>query len=140
MPILQQEANHSLFFSKYELVKIRELSSDSVLFAINDIENNAFGHTAELPLTCTVTSTLPVPRKGNPGTVKTLWNFRMTDTLDKGTASERKVPVIVKLETSFPIGSDSGLRNNAIPQLIEILASLDSDEWEKYTYSGILPE
>jgi hypothetical protein len=80
--------------------KLREINSDTVQFALTE-------HTPQNRHLLTVTSKLPTPRKGNPGTVKTtvhmLKDFELTS--DDGT--KKLVPVIIKLETSFPVGTNS---------------------------------
>lgn len=78
--------------------KLRELSPNKILFVFAD-------HTPAHPNTLTVTSVLPAPRKGNPGTMKTTLAFNKSVTLDAGKPTERVVPVVARLETSFPMGT-----------------------------------
>lgn len=78
---------------------LRERGPDTVVYALS-------GHTPVNPKTLTVTSNLPVPRKGNAGTTKTLVVLRHEVTLNAGTDSEKNVPIIAKLETSFPVGTN----------------------------------
>lgn len=110
--------------------KLRENSSDSILY-IND------DHTVELPRSITVQSELPSPRKGNPGTTKTTVNVRFSVTLDQGAATERVVPVIAKLQTSFPVGTVEADRKTALNRLIAIIGD---DDIDTLFMSGILPE
>lgn len=65
------------------------------------------GHTVELPRTMSVQSFMPTPRKNNPGTVKTRINVHWNVLLDAGTASERRVPVVAKVDVSAPVGADT---------------------------------
>lgn len=116
--------------SQMEIRKLRENSSDSVLYINSD-------HTVALPRTVTVQSELPAPRKGNPGTTKTTVNVRYSVTLDQGQATERVVPVIAKLQTSFPVGTTEADRKAALDRLIAIAGDADIDT---LFMSGILPE
>jgi len=79
--------------------KFRETNADTTVFQQGD-------HTADRPALVTVTRTLPTPRKGNPGTQKVTINYRRTTTLDVGLPTERIAPVILKVETSIPVGSN----------------------------------
>jgi len=112
--------------------KLREKSADSVLYTLRH-------HNIEMPQTLTVTSSLPSPRKGNPGTVKTVMNLRLTDKLDRGLPTERNVPIIIKLETSFPVGSDSTKRMSALLAMATVLTQAPNAA-DSLFYSGLLPE
>lgn len=84
-------------------VKFRENSADSVTF-------NMDGHGADEPRTVTISRSLPTPRKGNQGTVKTFINVRKTVIINEDTANEKPVVAILKIETSVPVGcSDSAI-------------------------------
>lgn len=111
------------------ITKLRENSADSILYVSPD-------HTVALPQTVTIQSELPNPRKGNPGTVKTSINVRVSVTLDAGAATERVVPVIAKLQTSFPVGCTKDDRNKAFDRLTAMILA-DSDN---LFYDGLLPE
>lgn len=116
--------------------KFRENTADSVLFHMME-------HTADKPSTITVTRTLPTPRKGNPGTQKTTINCRTTSILDVGLATERKVPVIVKIETSMPVGANSNDFKRALNNISgAVIVSLNtlSDEQKDLFITGLLPE
>lgn len=114
------------------LTKLREISGDSVQFVLDD-------HTVELPQSLTVGSELPMPRKGNPGTVKTSINSRRTVCLNKDTATERNVPIIVKISTSFPVGSTAADRTIAITNAVALLLQSEADR-DELAYKGLLPE
>jgi hypothetical protein len=77
--------------------KFRENSADSNMYHHGD-------YTPSFPSTTSVSRILPVPRKGNMGTCKTLINTRRTVVINRGLSSERSVPVIIKIETSVPVG------------------------------------
>lgn len=79
--------------------KFRENSADSVTF-----HNGS--HTAILPDTVTISRSLPTPRKGNMGTTKISLNCRKAFVIHEGTANEKTVLGIVKVETSVPVGID----------------------------------
>lgn len=88
-------------FTKHNLlpadsIKFRENSADSVVY---HLEN----HTSALPHTMTITRSLPVPRKGNAGTMKIFINVRKTVVMATPDG-DRAVPLISKLETSLPVG------------------------------------
>lgn len=114
------------------ITKFRELSNDKILY-------NCPGHSIELPQTVTITSTLPTPRKGNPGTVKTLVNVRRTIVLGEGTASERNVPVVAKIELSLPLGTSAAERKAIMQQSASALLMSDDDATSLF-YTGILPQ
>lgn len=90
--------------------KLRELSPNKILFVFND-------HTPALPNTLTVTSVLPAPRKGNPGTMKTTLAFNKSVVLDAGKPTERVVPIVARMETSFPMGTTSSDREAVLNAL-----------------------
>jgi len=76
-------------------------------FRENSADSNMYHHrnyTPALPVTTSVSRILPVPRKGNMGTCKTLINSRKTVIINRGLSTERSVPVIIKIETSVPVG------------------------------------
>lgn len=81
-----------------DITKFRELSPNKIQYIFDD-------HTVEAPHSVTITSILPSPRKGNPGTLKTMLNYHRTVIADTGLPTERRVPQVVKLETSFPVGT-----------------------------------
>jgi hypothetical protein len=111
--------------------KFRELSSDKIIYTLP-------GHSIEKPITLTIQSDLPVPRKGNPGTVKTFVNIRRTVVLDSGLATERNVPTIVKLETSFPVGTTQADRLAILAQIASV-ASQSDEAADNLFYDGLLP-
>lgn len=114
------------------LTKLRELAMDKILYMLP-------GHSIELPRTVTITSTLPVPRRGNPGTVKTSVNIRLTSVLDAGKATERTVPVVMKIETSFPLGTSLSDRTAILNEGSQALAMETADATNLY-YNGLLPQ
>lgn len=97
---------------------LRERGPDTIVYALS-------GHTPINPKTLTITSSLPVPRKGNAGTTKTLVALRHEVTLGKGTETEKNVPVIAKLETSFPVGTDI---SDILPLLSQLGAAVLMNE------------
>jgi len=78
--------------------KFREVSADKLIF-------NGPGHSIELPEQLTVTSTMPTPRKGNPGPVKTSLSFNKSIILDQGLDSQRTAPIVIKVDVSLPVGT-----------------------------------
>lgn len=76
---------------------LRRNGADTVVYALE-------GHTPQLPHTLTVTSKLPAPRKGNAGTTKTQLVFRREVQIDGPEGEKKVVPIISRLETSFPVG------------------------------------
>jgi hypothetical protein len=128
--LIQPQTDMSI--NEFPLVKLREKSADSVVYTLprNEVEK---------PRILTITSTLPRPRKGNPGTVKTNLNLRHTVTIDRGKDTERDVPVVLKLDTSFPVGTNTGDRQFAIEQLIAILMQLPQTR-DQLFYEGLLPQ
>jgi len=80
--------------------KFRETNADSVVFHMAN-------HRASSPAIVTASRVLPTPRKGNPGTNKIMLNFRITTILDEGLPTERQAPVILKIETSIPVGTQT---------------------------------
>lgn len=110
--------------------KLRELSSDSILYTRPE-------HSVTKPVTVTISSDLPTPRKGNAGTVKTTINSRVTVALDEDTQQEKNVPVICRVQTSFPVGSTLEQRRMAVAGAIAALLQED-DEFDSLLYKGIL--
>jgi len=113
-------------------VKFREISSDKIVY-------NLPGNSIEAPKKVTVTSTLPVPRKGNPGTVKTLFNVHKQVTLDVGLSTERQAPIVMKLEVSFPLGSTDADRIAALTD-VEGLTDYTDAKLQALLRNGILPQ
>nr|6YFG_AA Chain AA, coat protein [Beihai levi-like virus 32]6YFG_AB Chain AB, coat protein [Beihai levi-like virus 32]6YFG_AC Chain AC, coat protein [Beihai levi-like virus 32]6YFG_AD Chain AD, coat protein [Beihai levi-like virus 32]6YFG_AE Chain AE, coat protein [Beihai levi-like virus 32]6YFG_AF Chain AF, coat protein [Beihai levi-like virus 32]6YFG_AG Chain AG, coat protein [Beihai levi-like virus 32]6YFG_AH Chain AH, coat protein [Beihai levi-like virus 32]6YFG_AI Chain AI, coat protein [Beih len=114
------------------IFKLRELSSDSTLFTLP-------GHSVTLPNTLGIVSHLPTPRKGNPGTVKTMRNLRKTILLGAGTASERAVPIVIKTETSFPVGTTEEDRAEVLKQMASFLIEEVKNNQE-LAYSGYVQD
>nr|APG77094.1 hypothetical protein [Beihai levi-like virus 29] len=112
--------------------KFRELSANKIMYVFDD-------HTPANPHTLTVTSVLPAPRKGNPGTMKTTMAFHKSVTLDAGTAAERAVPVVARLETSFPMGTSKADRK-AVLNALAAGTSLDDVTISSLLEKGILPQ
>lgn len=81
-------------------LKFRENSADSIVYHLP-------GHTPTRPFTATVTRALPSPRKGNAGTMKIFVNIRKSEEITGPDGISRIVPVITKLETSVPVGTDA---------------------------------
>lgn len=113
------------------LEKYRENSKDSIVYI-------AQSHTVEQPRLVTVTSELPTPRKGNAGTMKTTINSRWTVNIAKDGEPENNVPVIVKLQTSFPVGSEVSDMQDACHVISNFMAQADAD-FEKLFKTGLLP-
>lgn len=115
--------------------KFRENSADSVVY-------NCIDHSAEQPSTLTISRQLPVPRKGNPGTVKMFINRRKSIVLDRSGPNERVVPFIVKIETSAPVGTDLGdvtLTLQSILALLDDSKSGSQDDFRDLYLTGMLP-
>lgn len=110
--------------------KLREISADTIMYTRSE-------HSVTHPVTVTVSSELPVPRKGNAGTVKTTVNSRVTVNIDEGTASEKSVPVICKVQTSFPVGTTLTQRRSAIAGALTALLQ-DDAEFDSLFYKGLL--
>lgn len=132
MPVFKVNATRLGLVSDVKLTKLREKSADSILYTLED-------HAADFPQTVTITSTLPTPRKGNPGTVKTLINVRTTIALDEGKPSERYVPLIAKLEMSCPVGSTPFNRQN-VSYIVAAALLQSNDAFDDQFYNGILPQ
>lgn len=120
----------SITLQALHLQKLREASSDSILYTRPE-------HSVTHPVTVQVSSELPMPRKGNAGTVKTTVNSRATVNLDEGTALEKAVPVICKIQTSFPVGTTLAQRRLAVAGAVSALLQSD-DEFDSLFYKGIL--
>jgi hypothetical protein len=132
MPLLlKARANPENNVIPMSLTKLRELTKDSVVFT-------DLAHTVDLPVTLTIKSELPAPRKGNLGTTKTFINFHKTVTIDAADGSTKKVPMVVKLETSFPVGTNSVERSMMLGQLSSAILQ-DSERLDAMFYTGILP-
>jgi hypothetical protein len=116
---------------KLSLTKLRELSPDSINYT-------RVGHTVQLPVTVTVSSELPTPTKGNAGTVKTTINSRVNVMLAPGTPNEKRVPVICKVQTSFPVGTTLEDRRKAVQGALAALLQ-DDENFDKLFYHGLLP-
>jgi hypothetical protein len=116
-----------------KITKFRELSPNKIMYVYAD-------HSAAMPHTVTVTSTLPAPRKGNPGTLKTSIVIHKSVILDAGKASERIAPVVTRLETSFPMGSTQADREDVLTD-ISVFKDLATDTLaSKLLEVGILPQ
>lgn len=115
-----------------KLTKFRENSKDSIVYIQE-------GHTVNKPKLVTITSDLPTPRKGNAGTMKTTVNCRVTVNIAPAGEPEILVPVIAKLQTSFPVGVTLEQMQAASHSLINFLALEDAD-FKALFYTGILPE
>lgn len=115
-----------------EAKKFREIASDKFTYTLA-------GFTLDQQNLLTVQSILPSPRKGNPGTLKTLLNFRKQVTLDAGLSTERQAPIVIKVEMSFPLGS-SIAEKDAARAYLATLADVDDTEVSQLVYNGILPQ
>jgi len=109
--------------------KFRELNSDSVQFVLQD-------HTPELRHLVTVTSKLPVPRKGNPGTVKSTIHILKDVSIRNPDQTSKVVPVITKIETSYPVGTSVIALQNEM--LLAGSVALDHVVFEDLFSKGIL--
>lgn len=88
--------------------KFREHNADVTVFQLE-------GHTPEYPKTLTIKRTLPEPSRRHLGTQKYLFNFNFGTNV--GTESEpKRAPVIVKVETSMPLGASQDA-------IVEVLAN-----------------
>lgn len=96
------------------LKKFRELGGSKTQYILAE-------HAPDLPRHVTVTSTLPVPRKGNPGTLKTAVNVHYGVKLDVGLPTERLVPIVAKCETSFPVGTTLADQKAAVEVLRKVI-------------------
>lgn len=112
--------------------KFREVAAGKIVYNLPD-------SSIEVPKTLTVTSTLPVPRKGNPGTVKTLFNIHNQVTLDAGLPTQRQAPIVLKLEVSFPLGSSEQDRTETL-QLLMGLSSYSDAELQALLKNGVMPK
>lgn len=112
--------------------KFREVAAGKIVY-------NLPGSSIEVPKTLTVTSTLPMPRKGNPGTVKTLFNIHNQVTLDAGLPTQRQAPIVLKLEVSFPLGSSEQDRTETL-QLLMGLSSYSDAELQALLKNGVMPK
>lgn len=121
----------TIVLDEVTLTKYREHSADSATYIRP-------GHSIEKPSTITINSDLPTPRKGNPGTMKTTVNCRQSDVLDEGLSTERVVPVICKVQTSFPVGCSLAARRSAVKGAIAALLQEDF-KFNQLFYTGILP-
>lgn len=115
-----------------EAQKFREIASDKFTYTLT-------GFSLDNQNLLTVQSVLPSPRKGNPGTLKTFFNFRKQVTLDAGTASEREAPIVIKVEMSFPLGSHVD-EKNAARAYLATLADITDPEVNNLVYNGIMPQ
>lgn len=122
-------ADTSLFA---KLVKFREIGDNKVQYIFGD-------HTPALPHTATVTSVLPVPRKGNPGTLKTIVNLHCAKVVDSGKPTERNVPIVVKLETSFPMGTSAADQHAAMTDMGLVTTMVSEEVLQKLFGMGIIP-
>lgn len=115
-----------------EAKKFREISTDKVTYTLA-------GFTLDKQNLLTVQSILPSPRKGNPGTLKTAFNFRKQVTLDAGLSTEREAPIVIKVDMSFPLGASVDDKNAARAYLAT-LADIADAEVNSLVYNGILPQ
>nr|APG77129.1 hypothetical protein [Beihai levi-like virus 30] len=118
------------------LSAFRELSPNKKQYIFPD-------HTSDMPHHVTVTSALPVPRKGNPGTMKATVNYHRTVIADAGLPTERRVPQVVKIDTSFPVGTDALSMLVAICQATTLLSptsTLTFEVMRDLVGRGILPK
>lgn len=113
--------------------KFREQAGNKVQYLLP-------GHSSANSRTITATSVLPVPRKGNPGTLKTTVNVHLGVTLDAGKLTERVVPVVAKLETSFPMGTTPQDQETAISYLHGATDILNDAIAKDLFCIGILPQ
>lgn len=111
--------------------KFREVSAGKIVY-------NLPGSSIEVPKTLTVTSILPTPRKGNPGTVKTLFNLHNQVTLDEGLPTQRQAPIVLKLEVSFPLGSTDADRGDILSMLAGFSNYMEAD-MKALLANGVLP-
>lgn len=113
------------------LDKFRENSKDSIVY-LSKL------HTVELPKLVTVTSQLPTPRKGNLGTMKTTINSRWTVNIASSGEPVNPVPIIVKLQTSFPVGSQVTDMREACRIIQNFLGQTEVD-FKTLFQTGLLP-
>lgn len=116
-----------------DTTKFRELNSDKVLYTLP-------GHSQSAPNTCTVTSELPVPRKGNPGTLKTFINIHKSTVLDPGLDTERVVPIVGKVELSIPAGANISDVGTLLTYVAGTLGFDALDPSRALILDGILPQ
>jgi hypothetical protein len=112
--------------------KFREVAAGKIVY---NLPNSSI----EVPKILTVTSTLPTPRKGNPGTVKTLFNIHNQVTLDAGLPTQRQAPIVLKLEVSFPLGSTDADREETL-LMVGGLCNYADAELQALLKNGVLPK
>jgi hypothetical protein len=78
-------------------VKFREVDPDKVVF-------NLPQHTVTKPRTITIGRSLPQIRRGNNGTLKSSFNIHTSYEIPTEGGGMRTVPVVLKLESSVPVG------------------------------------
>lgn len=116
------------------LSRLRRLAPGKALYGMY---GNEPGNQQQL----TVETIYPTPRAGNPGTCKTKLNMRMDEEIVVD-GETRKVPLIIKVETSFPVGTDEGIHATILSRMASLLAPQGDDstvEREDLFYLGILP-
>jgi hypothetical protein len=116
-----------------KITKFRELSPNKIMYVYDD-------HSAAMPHTVTITSTLPAPRKGNPGTLKTSIVIHKSVVLDAGKPTERVAPIVSRLETSFPMGSLQADRDDTLTDISLIKGLAADQEVARLLETGILPQ
>lgn len=126
---LDQPAVEPLFT---EAKKFREIAADKFTYTLS-------GFTLDKQNLLTVQSTLPSPRKGNPGTLKTSLNFRKQVTLDAGLSTERTAPIVIKVDMSFPLGATVADKD-VVRAYLAKLANVSDTTVNELVYNGILPQ
>lgn len=127
------EGRQSFWVQGGPVRKFREQAGNKVQYLLP-------GHSSANSRTITATSVLPVPRKGNPGTLKTAVNVHLGVTLDAGKVTERVVPVVAKLETSLPMGINPAELELAMSYLHGATDILTDEIAKDLFCVGILPQ
>jgi len=111
--------------------KLRELSANSTIFALGS-------HTVALPRTCTITSILPKPVKGNDGVQRVNINIHRRVKLNVGTTAERDAPIVLKLDVSMPVGASSADLHDQL-HFLGILLAGDQATTDDIFINGFIP-
>lgn len=119
-------------YDDFTMEKLRDLSADSALYM------QSFG-TPDLPRQVTIKSELPTPRKGSLGTTKTYINVRHMVKINQGLENERSVPLVLKIETSVPIGTTVPELSTILHEGSIILTQTDNELYRRFV-TGLLPE
>lgn len=113
--------------------KYRENNADSVTFLLPE-------NTPDRPRTLTVTRQQANARKNNLGTVKYTFNCHINTRIEVSETVSRVVPVVVKLETSIPVGADDGAILAALASVAPVVNPGNMQEVFELIKVGLLPD